>query len=670
MKKNLTGTSISQSKAFIMQFLIKHKMVFLMAGFYILCIYPVFTSWYYGDDLVSSDILLYMKSENRNLLQYIANQMQYYVVNLGRFYPLHVIHRFLTFYLLDQITAYRIFVFLLNFLAIFSFASMAKAYSGSKRLFYAIMLLYPGIFLFFTRYDDAITSYYMFIQMLVIYLSLSLTWLKIYITEKKKVFLILSVLLYLFSLLTYESSYLLVLIYPLAFFYLQSAPPTFKMIHPDTITVLQLDRMNETTKPESLAAASIEKSPPTISQRKICTFAARAVKAVKDSLPYWITAFLCFWAYGCFSMNAVAEYQGIQFSLDPGKIALTFLKQVIAAFPIVPHAWIIFDMNGKIIFDLRQVVSNVTIMDIFSTIVFISFCIILLRPKNEDSTNHLNKGFLIWLSLLLIIAPSLIIAVSSKYQQTLIWGLGYLTIYMTRFGILLIGYFLYERLISRRKKGFFRGFLQTFVIICLATIFLFCQQGNRETIAIKNQSTNLRHIAEKSVEAGLLEGIPDQSIILLGNMWYDYLSHSRNSIFSDLCGAKVTTDTIDNFIRVSWENTGQFKTYQYSDLNVYYFHFTKFDEKSGYAFSAKLDTLSIDATDITGLYATNFKLFYMGDECDTFRIAVKEGAEFVQKSLPLVSTGSGTYMIAVPGMVDLETLEMVGKIYPSYRSIR
>ncbi|NLY18539.1 MAG: hypothetical protein GX045_06250 [Clostridiaceae bacterium] len=583
-----------------------------------MCFLPVLSAYYYGDDATSHYIKTFMHQENRTLFQYILTQMDYYILQVGRFYPAHIWHRFLTFYIFDTIELYRLFNLVMNALALYSFAFMVKTFSDSKKLYYAVLLFFPAVFFFLTRYDDAITSYYMFIQMLVVYLSFSLILLKKYISTGKRWYLAVSLVLYILSLLTYESSYPLLLVYPLAVFYLSDLPVK-----------------------------------------------ERLKKSITGSMPYIIAAIVCFGIYIYFSINATAEYHGIHFNLDVKRIIVTFFKQVIAAFPVVPHACLIFDNQFNFRFDFNNAINNVTVLDLVTAIIFTSLLILFYKRYRNEDVHVKGKRFLIFLSILLVVCPSLIISVSIKYQQGLIWGLGYLTIYITRFGLLILGFFAYEKIISAFREGFLRNLANSAIVCILIFVHLFSLQGNRNVLYHKNQATHARLLAEQAIDAGLLDGIPENSIIYLGNIWYDFPSFSRNKIFSEACGARVITDTMRNFIDESFKNTGEPRTYLYNDYNVYYFHFNKFLSNTGYAFSAKLNTLSVDEKNITEMTGENFKLFYSGEECSAVDIAVWDGEDFVIKRFPLVPYKYRTYVAEVPGVVDLESINLVNKVKAS-----
>lgn len=609
----------SQQKRTLLQFLTEHRLDFILFGFIVICLTPIFSVWYYGDDTSTRDIFIFMRQENRNLFQYIVNQMNYYIIKVGRFFPVHLCQRFLTFYIFNSLEKYRLYVVGMNALAIFSFASMVRIYSGSKKTYYAIMLLFPGIFLFLTRYDDAVTSYFMFIQTLVIYLACSLICFKVYLEKKKTFLLVAGLFLFLLSLLSYESSYLLVLVYPLAAFFLSCG-----------------------------------------------SWKERILSALRKSLSFFVVAFLCFAVYVYFSINATTDYQGISFNLELGAILSTFMKQIAAALPIVPHLWLLQNP------DWNSTLNSITMMDITTTTIFLCllafcFCKEETPVGKEEATAHKSgmssrgRWFLMWLSVLLIICPTLLISISVKYQQSLTWGTGYLTIYITRFGFLLLGYLAYEWVISRMKKQTWATLLNLLLCLCFAVISLFSQQGNRHVLDYKNQTSYLRVMAEQSFEAGILENIPDNSVVLLGNMWYGYPSFTRDKILSDMLNKKVTTITLLEYQQALKEGAEELKM-MIQNPNVYYFHFEKFLSNRGFSFCGKLDRSSFDGINLVGLFAKDFKIFYNGDECGMVNIAVKEENTFVQKRYSLYSCGFKSYMATVHGLVDLRTVELINHL--------
>ena len=615
-------TNLSRFKIFsdiennpVVYFFSKHTGHFVLAGFMVLCFYPVLSCWYYGDDVVSMNIHAIMKYENKNLYEFMANQMEYYIVKLGRFFPVHIIQRFLTFYFLNTITKYRIYILVMNTLTVLCFALMTRAYSGSDRLFYAVLVLFPALFFSLSRYDDASIGYYMFIQTLVIYLSVSLILMKKYRDTGKRSYISLSVALYLLSLLTYEASYPLVLVYPVAAFYL------FDNAGKDRIK-----------------------------------------KTVKTSLPYFTAAVCCFLIYIYFSMNAVYSYDGINFNPDIGKIIITSIKQTAAALP--GFSGLLLSTNLKFSSFVNNIKTGIAFRDIITALILIYLLAVLIMKHKRVNLRLPGIRFLIGLSFLLILCPAIIIGMSRKYQQNLQWGEGYLTIYIIRFGLILLFFFLYEFISQHIKWNTVKIIFIALTVLLVQFLHLFGMQENRKVLQYKNQTSYLRLVAEKAIDAGLLKNIPEQSIILLGNIWYDYPSFTRNSIFSNYCGTRVTTDTIRNLIDESWKKYAEEKTYHYDNEDVYYFHSCKYLSNTGYAFSGKLKTLSVDNSNITEMHATDFKLFYSGDECEAADILVWENNGFILKRIPLTRYGSG-YTAEINTLIDMLSIELVGKVKPS-----
>ncbi|HAA25547.1 MAG TPA: hypothetical protein DCE11_05435 [Ruminiclostridium sp.] len=597
------------------KFLNRHMAHFALAGFMLLCFYPIFSCWYYGDDVVSRNIHTVMQYENRSLYGFMANQMDYYIVKLGRFFPAHIIQRFLTFYFLNTITKYRIYILVMNILAVFCFAHMAKAYSGSDRLFYAVLILFPALFFCLSRQDDPTIGYYMFIQTLVIYLSVSLILMKKYRDTGKKGYLALSAILYIISLLTYESSYPIVLVYPLAAFHLFDD-----------------------------------------------TGADRLKKTVRVSIPYVAAAVCCFIVYIYFSMNAVHSYDGINFNPDIRKITVTSIKQTAAALP--GFSSLILYTGTKLSSFLNSFKSGITFLDIATAAVFAYLLPVLVVNKKKVNLKLSGTKFLIGLSFLLIACPAFITGISRKYQQNLQWGDGYLTIYIIRFGFVLLLILLYEFILGHIKRNAVKTVFIALTVLLALFLHLFVMQENRKVLQYKNQTTYLRLVAEKAIDAGLLKNMPEQSVILLGNIWYDYPSFTRNSIFSGYCGSRVTTDTMRNFIDESWKKHAEEKTYNYDNEHAYYFHSCKYLSNTGYAFSGKLKTLSVDNANIIQMHATDFRLFYSGDECEAVSLRVFDNNGFISKRIPLVKHGPG-YTAEINGLVDMLSIELIGKVKPS-----
>jgi len=63
--------------------------------------------------------------------------------------------------------------------------------------------------------------------------------------------------------------------------------------------------------------------------------------------------------------------------------------------------------------------------------------------------------------------------------------------------------------------------------------------------------------------------------------------------------------------------------------------------------------------------AENFKLYYSGEECTAIDIAVWDGDDFVTRRFPLVPYKYKTYIVQVPGLVDLESINLVNKVKAS-----
>jgi hypothetical protein len=270
----------------------------------------------------------------------------------------------------------------MNALTVLCFALMARAYSGSDRLFYAVLVLFPALFFSLSRYDDAAIGYYMFIQTLVIYLSVSLILLKKYRdTGKEELFIAQRGMLYLLSLLTYEASYPLVLVYPLAAFHLFGGAGK--------------DRIRKTVK-------------------RVCTI-------------FHTAAVCCFLVYVYFSLNAVYSYDGINFNPDIGNNSSHVNKtERPRRCRVSPD--LLFSANEKFSSFVNIIKTGIVFRDIVTALMLIACLLpVLIMDRKRVNLRLPEIRFLIGLSFLAIACPAVITGMSRKYQQNLQWGDGYLT---------------------------------------------------------------------------------------------------------------------------------------------------------------------------------------------------------------------------------------------------
>lgn len=573
--------------------------------FILFCFLPFLSIYYYGDDALSRDVHAFLRVDNINIFEYIVKQYLYYAGENGRFFPLHIIQRFLVFYFFDNVYLYRFFVILMNLLGLSIFTYMTFLFSKSKSLSFAILLFFPGILMFFTRYDDALTSYFMFMQLLFIYLSLSLIFLKKYLDSNQKKYVLLSLLFYLFSLLTYEAAYTLFLIYPLVIYF-------------HYLEINLKDRITNT---------------------------------LQVSCYYFILVSVCFIIYFYYARNAATEYLGTNINFDLYLIIITFLKQIIAAFPLVPHAYLIFDLQGNIIFNLQNFISNITILDLITNFMFLFYIVIFLRDFDHKFDTKYNRKFFTYLSIILIVCPSLIIALTSKYQRELIWGLGYLPIYISRFGLLILGYIFIDYLLKTIKnKQILKMFKITIVIICLV-INIFSLQGNRNVLEHKNKLSEGREIAELAISDGALKDIENNCVVILGNIWWNYHPTNRNIVFYGLTDKRIHTFTMEEYIE-----TQEYISKYYDE--IVFFSYLNHGPNTGYAISGQVKDDLFDKEKLGCFYVSNVKIYSYGDNYKQVKINILGDNGLHEQTFQL-SLKDKAKLVEIPYIVDINSLRFL-----------
>ena len=75
--------------------------------------------------------------------------------------------------------------------------------------------------------------------------------------------------------------------------------------------------------------------------------------------------------------------------------------------------------------------------------------------------------------------------------------------------------------------------------------------------------------------------------------------------------------------------------------------------------------MEVDEKNITKMTAENFKLFYSGEECSAVDISVWDGEAFVKRRFPLKPYKYKTYKVEIPGLVDMESIELINKVKAS-----
>lgn len=194
---------------------------------------PILNSGFYFDDTYNSQTKSYLNYQNKTVAQFNKEISDGWLQH-GRVLPGFIYGGYI--FWVNAVTSllqYKIFMIFMHLTVIIIFSLLLYRLSKINSVFFLSFLIIP-IFMQFRRSPDPVTSFGFLVPIILLKLSLSLIFLKEYLTKNKKCFLILSLLFYLLMLLMfYEITYVFfpIVIY-IVYFYKEKFFLTLKLSFP------------------------------------------------------------------------------------------------------------------------------------------------------------------------------------------------------------------------------------------------------------------------------------------------------------------------------------------------------------------------------------------------------------------------------------------------------
>ncbi len=418
---------------------------------------PLLSSGWYADETSASLSLYVAKMNDVSLLEKIKGDLMGGGKVPGRFFPLAG-YAFILFTIVPNVVTYKSIVLCLILFSIFLFYHFVKRISGNQHLALLTCAIMPAFFQFRFFYDPIL--YGSALMPVTLSLTLmSLILLDIFLETDKWRFLLLSAIIYLISVLTYEITY------------------AFILLH---ISIIFIRRRN-----------------------------------LRDVLRYGILFGACLSIAVIGSMNERIKFgaqtvETYQIHFVPNKYFWTTLKQLYAAFPLS------YDHSNpqQVLPQTRQYrLSHMQPPDLVVVGLFlICFFYLITKAKlNKES----RKRLLIF-GLLLFILPSLMIGLSGTFQYLLVFGIGYLPVYIQYFGVclFLVSITSYISQYIRPKN------VKRILVFCLAallsTTLLVNLQNNRVIVEQINRIYWYpRNVVEVSAKNGLFNQVPINATLVM-----------------------------------------------------------------------------------------------------------------------------------------------------------
>lgn len=424
---------------------------------------PVIQSPYLGDDAWRESCLRgIMSLTHTDLGQILWGTTKDYVKD-GRWYPL-VVYYYAAFYYLD-LFYYKVAGIILILTNVLLFAYLIELVTRRKSSFLMALLVAP-LFFQFRFYHDPILSYYYLMQLELLLIEISLIFFIQRLRNYKTIYLVISVLTFSLALLIYEAFYLFCLIYALVA-YAELGPGAKRNI-------------------------------------------------IRVSAPFFVVTLINIGISAVVRFHFHTSYEGTTFSLDLWSWITTFLKQVSAAIPLS-----YFFSTGYLDTAadyIRQYFFNQLV--VFMVLWMTLWCFIWDYSYREDAVKTRTEMKTLGLmGLGFWILPAVLVTLSAKYQRELKWGLGYLPVYVSVFGLIMLAlmFLTWLNSVLKRMNSFSRRSVAVTTALIGGVLVGLNFTNNNIVVHGYNAAEHYhRSLIEKSLASGLMTDVPEGSFLVFG----------------------------------------------------------------------------------------------------------------------------------------------------------
>jgi len=433
----------------------------------------------------------------------------------GRFFPLSGYAAFLFYFVDGHALALKLFVLALILVDLGLLGYLTTQMTGSRALGVLAILITPLLFqLRVAVYHDPIASFAGLLEVVLACTLISLVLLLLYLKSAKRRYLVGSLAVYAVSLLTYEIT--------IPFFLLFAA---LAWLYPERRSVLMSARISWPFA--ALAGAAVALS------MGLRLFMEVALSGSADAYAQAVSAS---------GLTVSGAYIP---NIAPGAILATLAHQVSAALPLsfqqlgVPGLFPSFS-------------ADLTAQPAFSLVLIAGYGAMAVTLgwqlwREVLARSHgFRPGLLVVLGSGLLILPNAVISLSPRYQAETSWGIGYLPVYLSYFGVALLllaliyGLF---RLAASAKRSVAVA-LSTVTTLALAVGIAYVGVVNHANNAIEVENGNAavwypRATVMTAMERGLFAGLPADLRLVVGGAGPGYWGVRDPAFFSGYSGVKV-----------------------------------------------------------------------------------------------------------------------------------
>ncbi|VVB69336.1 Concanavalin A-like lectin/glucanases superfamily protein [uncultured archaeon] len=519
-----------------------------------LCVFmlsPLLNSGFFGDDAATSFVNGDLAYSNLTLSQFIYNNINMWTYN-GRFFPLAAVIGSLLLSFVPNLFLYKLLAIAFNVINILIFAYLIRSMTGLRSLSLLAILSTP-VFLQFRMFHDSIMSFTFLLQTVFFLTVISAIFLISYLKSGKRIYLFSSLILYFLSMLTYEATLPFFILYILIiYFYSENRNSRY---------VLKLSFL----------------------------FIALSLLCISIPIIIRIHYGLPLVGGSDFTTGSSAYVPNI----NAKEFAVTLAKQTFSALPLSYQIVNYFIRPTETINDLKNILSPTILIIILAY--FLLYWSISKRVLEEvyQQQNQFDVKILSIFGLFLLVLPATLVSLSPRYQKEIYWGVGYLPVYISYFGAVIIAlcaiYVIYDK-----TRNCNRNYIVLISLIIAATLSITgALTYNSNVLVIEHLDSGWlypRLIIEEGLADGLFRSVPNGSILLVdsGNPWWEqpsfYLMHS--GIRLSYVGSASSNDYVsDKLPRTALIGSYQNKSsYQFSASdNIIYLRYYSQARNDGYA---------------------------------------------------------------------------------------
>ncbi len=437
----------------------------------LICLLPILKTGLYTDDLFLFQTRNSLSEFRDKPFTETAHKEVESWKNSGRYAPVSLYLMEFVYKNFTTIISYKIYVLLMNLLAVISFLLLLKSFNAPK-LIPLFLLFYAAEIQFRLQYHDAFSAFNGMYQLLAICIFGSIASYNYSVQRRSWGFYILSIALASIAMLTSEMGVCLI---PLLLICAWFNHPNLR-------------------------------------------------KSVFSIIPF-AAILLVYMAYILkIRSEATWSYPGLSANLNWSDMFPVLEIQLFAALPFSN----LFKQNQIPQLLSGQLVGTFNFLAIF--LILITATALIFGSKRISMVSF-RKG-LIWIAILLWLFPACILMTSVKYQHELHWGQGYLPVFIQNFGVAVILAYLALLILNIGElwsKVVF-NFIGLVVITALLSAFLF----NSAIIKVRNYDLCIPADAlYRSIKSGILNDCPSGSNIILTDDYFWRAPDIYRQIFQD-----------------------------------------------------------------------------------------------------------------------------------------